>query len=378
MSFAAFADPSRKSDDVDPYAAVATLPGLESADPAGDPANPDAPPDAVDEPQIEDRHPVPLGAELEATRELYRDIFYEQYKAAGTSPQKRDLAKKILDALDEVADDMVARYVLLDAARRVATEGGGFETAREAIDELMKDFIVDDYHLNVELVRGCAASSARATDERMEFAIDVAKTAITRDDFETAVEIQRLAAADYKELNPRAKTSEELVRLRRRIEAAKNAYNKARKALEYALDDSPEAHLITGQYYCFVKQDWRRGLALLAKGSNRDLKDLATFELSRPADPGSMLDIAEAWWKYGDVYIEHADEIRRHAMLWLLMAEDRMPDGLRLTASRRRRRRRRSRRVHVASLRIERLNWLRFDNGCASAAPTTPTPAACR
>src|SRR5207253_1302647 len=61
--------------------------------------------------------------------------------------------------------------------------------------------------------------------------------------------------------------------------------------------DDPKANLAMGAYQAFAKGNWDRGLPLLAKGSNEQLKALAKQELSPPQDGAGQLALAEGWFK---------------------------------------------------------------------------------
>ena len=55
------------------------------------------------------------------------------------------------------------------------------------------------------------------------------------------------------------------------------------KKLKVAPDD-PIANLSVGKFHCFVRSDWEKGLAFLARGSDADLKALAASEQAGPSD----------------------------------------------------------------------------------------------
>ena len=63
--------------------------------------------------------------------------------------------------------------------------------------------------------------------------------------------------------------------------------------------DDPAANLAVGRFHCFVRADWEKGLALLAKGSDADLKALAESEQAGPADAIARARLADAWWDWG-------------------------------------------------------------------------------
>ena len=58
----------------------------------------------------------------------------------------------------------------------------------------------------------------------------------------------------------------------------------------------PEANLVVGSYYCFRKDDWEKGLPMLAQGSDAALKQLATTELGKPTAPEEQKKLGDGWW----------------------------------------------------------------------------------
>jgi hypothetical protein len=74
-----------------------------------------------------------------------------------------------------------------------------------------------------------------------------------------------------------------------------NGLREARQTLA-ARPDDPDANLWLGQFYCFHKGSWDRGLPLLAKGSDPGLKALAQKELKPSATLDVLREVADAWW----------------------------------------------------------------------------------
>jgi hypothetical protein len=79
-------------------------------------------------------------------------------------------------------------------------------------------------------------------------------------------------------------------------------YASVQKALAALSNDASDknANQIAGQWYCFVKGDWDKGLTMLAKGNRTDLADLAKRELAKPAAAKDRVDLADAWWALGE------------------------------------------------------------------------------
>jgi hypothetical protein len=75
-------------------------------------------------------------------------------------------------------------------------------------------------------------------------------------------------------------------------------HNGLREALQTlaARPDDADANQWLGEFYCFHKGSWDRGLPSLAKGTDPGLKALAQKELKSPATLDLLREVADAWW----------------------------------------------------------------------------------
>ncbi len=81
--------------------------------------------------------------------------------------------------------------------------------------------------------------------------------------------------------------------------------------------ENADANLAVGQWHCFAKGDWEKGLPCLAKGSREDLAALAKQELAKPADAKDQVAVADAWWALAEK--DHGDfkpKFRARAASW--------------------------------------------------------------
>ena len=58
--------------------------------------------------------------------------------------------------------------------------------------------------------------------------------------------------------------------------------------------EDPAANIAAGEYLCFVKGDWPRGLAMLVKGDDKSLTDLASREQDVSDTLAEQLVVADA------------------------------------------------------------------------------------
>ena len=62
--------------------------------------------------------------------------------------------------------------------------------------------------------------------------------------------------------------------------------------------NTPADGLVAGKRLCFVENKWSEGLPLLAKGSDAELKRLATADLEENITPQQRLRLGDRWWDY--------------------------------------------------------------------------------
>ena len=244
------------------------------------------------------RQPVPESAAQKETEKLIKDIFKAEYSKK--SPADRiALAKKLLGQGLETKDDLTSRYVVLREARDLAAEAGALDVAFQAIEEMAKSHAIDSAAAK-ESVLSAASKVLKSPEELRTVArtyLDVAGSWIEADEYDKAdkaVSQAQAAAKRAQDLNlvtactVRAKETKEL----------KEKYDKVRRARETlkTQPDDPAANYHVGQFQCFMKGDWEKGIPLLAKGSDASLKSLAESELADSKDPSEQMRIGDAWW----------------------------------------------------------------------------------
>ena len=336
VSFAVAADPAVSSEvDNSPYEKLAGL-GAREADSAMDSQN--GRPNPLDaqrqreEANAVERPAPPPESTLVDARKLFREIYGPKYQEAAKEEDTRKLAEEIFEKGQGMGEDPAGRFVLLQAARRIATEVRDVSLTTRIIAELSQHYRIDDYPLRVELL---AAVATRLPASEIEMAMDVAKAGVARDDFDSASQVLRWASAAVKLDSDRGKRNrgpddkrDELASLRRRVERGRNEYRRFRTELSTVVSGSPRSNTIAGRYLCLVKQQWLKGLPLLAACDDDELRSVAQMELNKLPTPLQRLEIGDAWWKYGEKHLVYRDVAWRHAALWLTAAEESLPDGL--------------------------------------------------
>jgi len=139
-------------------------------------------------------------------------------------------------------------------------------------------------------------SQKRADIAAAQKAID---QAILKDDYEGAVKAAVAAESAARTSGDAAQLSAATARLSdvRALQAQAAKVAPAIEKLKNSPDDAA-ANLEAGQFLCFWRGDWEKGLPLLVKGPDGDLKALAQEDLAAGIDSAMQFGVANAWWAY--------------------------------------------------------------------------------
>jgi hypothetical protein len=132
-------------------------------------------------------------------------------------------------------------------------------------------------------------------------AMKLSEEAIFRDDFELAGRYAKAAQSAARKSHDVEQNRTILARMKE-IEQFKGRFEAVQKALDTLASDSSDggANFVAGQWYCFTKSNWDKGLPLLAKGNHEDLARAAKLELAAPTGAKQQIAVADAWWSLAD------------------------------------------------------------------------------
>jgi hypothetical protein len=270
------------------------------------------------------RLPVPSDAALAASRKLIREI-YPSDLSRQTISERRLLASKMLDAGLETNDNPTDRYVLLDEAITLAAGAGDAVTVGKAADALDTGYQCNAAALRADALARCyaVAPSAGIAGQVAVAEIDAAERAAADDDFDAAGKYAEKGTVSARNSGDRALAAAVQSRAAA-IRTQRTAFLQVKTALDKLKADPNNAtnQLAVGQYFCFTKGRWDKGLAHLALGSDARLKQIAQRELAASPDPQARAELAEQWWNVADaqppqqqkVIRAHAAELYRAAL----------------------------------------------------------------
>ena len=234
---------------------------------------------------------------------LIRELHADDYKPSASDADKSALAGKLIDEGTGPAVDRADQFAYFQEALELATEARDSQTAFRAVDELQKRFSLDALTMKSSVLKTIATRRGPPEDhlQLAGGAISLLDEAIQQDRFDIGTNLLQVAR--------KAATSSRNPAMRKRVaEKAKefgdlkkefSLVSEARAQLKEDSTDA-EANLTVGKYYCFTKDQWEQGLPMLARGSDAELKQLASREIAGPADPAAMAGLADDWWRFAE------------------------------------------------------------------------------
>lgn len=160
--------------------------------------------------------------------------------------------------------------------------------------------------------------SVRAdSNEALQSRVDVIRAHIDRDEYREAISL-----AEALESTGRGEKNIAVSILGGALENRARELQSAFPRVPSQNDKLPVHHkLALGQFYCFKKGDWSKGLLLLAETEHPFLKNLAINEIASPSDAPRQYQLAEDWWKYSGRGPHRVESVER-AIYWFRLALD--------------------------------------------------------
>jgi hypothetical protein len=239
--------------------------------------------------------PIPDGQQLTATRKLFRELFVKELGDASTTA-RRALAAKLLEEAAKCSDKPADQYVLLTAAHQAALDAKDLPLSFSMVDVLAAAFEVDAQAIKARAAvsGGLKAETPMATWDNCLAALRVYDELVETADYDVAaklaVQLSQSVAGDPFLKTAVAKRGKDLDALR----ISKEKFVKAAVRLK-AVPDDPAARQDAGVFLCFCKGDWERGLPMLSRGTQVEMKSLAATELAGMNKPEMVQQAAAGW-----------------------------------------------------------------------------------
>lgn len=269
---------------------------------------------------------VPDEAILKSSTEEVRNIYKVDYDAARKPGERSALAAKLFERGVRPKEDPARRFACLSQARDLAAGCGDVVLSLRAIDELSEVFTVEVLPMKVTAL-GSLANTLRGMDALRSLLfgqiLPVLDEAEAADDYEAAAKLLAIAEKASRSSKERSVTT--LISQRRtRTERLRKAYANiadAVKTLAVDLRDA-EANLTVGKFECFDKEDWYKGLPMLARGSDAALAELARLDRADPTAAAAQAQLGQKWWELADKQSEPnvKSAMQRRARYWFRAA----------------------------------------------------------
>src|SRR5262249_20657170 len=112
-----------------------------------------------------------------------------------------------------------------------------------------------------------------------------------------------------------------------RIDALHKEYEKEKIKQAFqkwkAQSDDPDVSQTVGEFWCFFKQDWKKGLPLLSKASDPLLAATAGKELTPPGSMEEQVALGDAWFELAKTRPTLGKAMQKRAAHWYAKA---LPD----------------------------------------------------
>ncbi|MHC4401352.1 MAG: hypothetical protein ACYTG0_16895 [Planctomycetota bacterium] len=275
--------------------------------------------------------PVPDAKSQERVEDLVRDVFGQELANAKIPSQYLDLAKRMLELAEDCKDDPTAYFVVLRMTRDVATQTREAVLVSDVVNRMAKTFQVDGISMKADCLDAIAdvvniTSQYESLTKEACALVDVASAEERYEIAARMCEVARQSA--FKTRN--YKLAQSLADRAKRLEKLANAYAEYQKALARleTIPTDPDANFTAGRHLCLVAGDWDKGIPMLALGSDPDLKDLATKELTGANTPIEQVALADGWWSLAQSR-EGAEKIAfsQHAAVWYKRALLKLESG---------------------------------------------------
>jgi WD40 repeat protein len=247
-----------------------------------------------------------------------REGFKEDYEKARSGPPRKLLAGSLLEQARQTNDDAVRRFALYREARDLAATAD-LPLSLEIAEEMTRAYHLRERETKVAVL-GLAGKS-----------LDNPKTAAAYLDATLALLKQAWAEDDYGTVAPVVPAARQAVALCRnpdlqraaspflaQFETVRKEYESIKGALQ-ALKGAPEdpkANQDVGSFLCFIKQDWERGLPLLAKGGDPELVPAVKQELDKPDDPADVTSLGDRWASLAKKHVKYRAAMEKRSYRW--------------------------------------------------------------
>tara|TARA_R110002049_G_scaffold309101_2_gene516892 strand:- start:16776 stop:18707 length:1932 start_codon:yes stop_codon:yes gene_type:complete len=264
--------------------------------------------------------PIPSQSEIDTASEVVKEVYSTQLAEAKSALKKNELARQMAVVAADT-DELASRFVLLRSAKNIAISTGDVVHAMEFVNTLIHNFDVDAFSMRTDCLIRVSQLLTSPEQNRAygEATLSVVDEMVDHDLYAGSDKLLRLAhSAALKSRD--IELIKAIVAKKGLVKRYLSEYESIRssfQALETNPGDSVAAGKV-GQFYCFVRGLWGRGIPLLAASDLESLREIASLELANPSAAAQRVALADQWWELAETYADPsvADTVRQHACLW--------------------------------------------------------------
>lgn len=280
-----------------------------------------------DAPRAKDeiRYPVPAeDVQQQITKQL-DDVYKLGNKR--TQAENLRLAKELLELAEKTKDKLDERYVFMAKASELAADGGDAESMFNAVERLGRQFEIDLLATKVSLLERFAKGDSGGTRVKsvVKESEGLVEQALAEDRYDVAKSLAESVYTFCQRKSEGKAFRKQVYDRRAEVDRMAQVWEGIQQALDSlkTRPDDRDSNRVVGQWYCFAKRDWERGLPHLAKGGDDELGTLAQREMqAQPVTPEDQVKLADAWWSLADKRKgQDAEALTLHAAAWYRKAE---------------------------------------------------------
>ena len=243
----------------------------------------------------EKKLPVPDKAAVAKSVVEIKKVFRSAYsdKTKNGAAKRAQLLRK---AALETEDSPVDKYALFQEALAAGVTARSTKDVLLIGGDLYGNFLVEEPGFRVDLIGKLTSTVGSANDAQMALqeGVALAGDLIKADEFDVATKLcskLRQVARRYQ----MGFWTDILRNESRRMTQLSKEFSGCKSHLKVLKSnpDNPKSNQFVGEYYCYWKGQFEKGLPYLAKASDPNLKKLANAELAANADYSK---IADRWW----------------------------------------------------------------------------------
>ncbi len=232
-----------------------------------------------------------------------RSIYLADYRRTSPADQIA-LARRMLAVAQDTHEDPAGKYELIAEARRLAIATGDVKTALASVECAAGSFVIDRATWQMTTLEALSRRDTLEGDDAKYLCdawAEIADSAFGAEDYALLTRAIERGLGAARAGHDQFYIAEAAARFRRWQETARE-YDRIKLLYAHHQADATdiEAATAVGRFECFFREDWARGLALLAHGNDAALRALAEHDLATEPTVNARTRIADEWWDYAE------------------------------------------------------------------------------